>query len=51
MLPPSLAKIDMIGSRLGSNGLIFSGDIVVDIQLVTFLLLSSVSELNTMLVN
>ena len=37
-----LAKLDMIGSRLVSNGLIFSDDI----QLVTFLLLSEISELS-----
>ena len=36
----------MIGSRLASNGLIFSDDIPVDIQLVTFLLLSYIMELN-----
>ena len=51
MLPPSLARIDMVGSRLGPNGLSFSGDILVNIQVVTFLLLSSVSELNNILVN
>ena len=31
-----LAKLDIVGSRLVSNGLIFSDDIPVDIQLVTF---------------
>ena len=36
----------MIGSRLVSNGLIFSDDIPVDIQLVTFLLLSYIKELS-----
>ena len=36
----------MIGSRLASNGLIFSGDIPVDNQFGTFLLQSSVSELS-----
>ena len=41
-----LAKLGMIGSRLASNGLIFSGDIPVDIQFGTFLLLSNVSELS-----
>ena len=41
-----LAKLDMIVSRLVSNGLIFSDDISVDIQLVTFLLLSNISELS-----
>ena len=34
-----LVKLGMPGSRLVSNGLIFSDDIPVDIQLVTFLLL------------
>ena len=29
-----LAKLNKVGSRLVSNGLIFSGDIPVDIQLV-----------------
>ena len=41
-----LAKLNMIGSRLVSNGLIFSDDIPVDIQLVTFLLLSYIMELS-----
>ena len=43
-----LPKLDIIGARLELNGLIFSGDIPVDIYLVTFwlLLLSNVSELN-----
>ena len=41
-----LAKLDMAGSRLVSNGLIFSDDIPVDIQLVTFLLLSNIRELS-----
>ena len=36
----------MIGSRLVSNGLIFSDDIPVDIQLVIFLLLSYIMELS-----
>ena len=39
------AKLDMFGSRLVSKVLISSDDILVDIQLVTFLLLSNVSEL------
>ena len=34
-----LAKLDMIGARLGLNASIFSGDTPVDIQSVTFLLL------------
>ena len=39
-------KLDMVGSRLVSNGLIFSDDILVKIQLVTFLLLSNIRELS-----
>ena len=35
----------MFGSRLSPNSLIFSDDILVDIQLVTFLFLSHISEL------
>ena len=31
-----LAKLNIVGSRLESNGLIFPDDIPVDIQLVTF---------------
>ena len=31
-----LAKLDMVGSRLVSNDLIFLDDIPVDIQVVTF---------------
>ena len=42
-----LVKLDMVGWRLVSNGLIFSHWILVNIQLVTFLLLSDISELNT----
>ena len=34
-----LAKLDMVNSKLVSNGLIFSGDIPVGTQLVTSLLL------------
>ena len=41
-----LDKLDMIRSRLVPNGLIFSDDIPVDIQLVTFLLLYNISELS-----
>ena len=41
-----LAKLGMIGSRLVSNGLIFSDDIPINIQLVTFLLVSNISELS-----
>ena len=40
-----LAKLGIVGSRLVSNGLIFSDDILVDIQLVTLLLLSNTLEL------
>ena len=32
----SLAKLGMIVSRLVSKGLIFSDDVLIDIQLVTF---------------
>ena len=35
----------MVGSRLISNSLFFSGNIWVDIQLVNFLLLFNLSEL------
>ena len=41
-----LAKLDMVKQRLVSNGLIFSDDIPVDIQIVTVLLLSNISELS-----
>ena len=41
-----LSKSGIIISRLVSNGLIFSGDIPVDVQLVTFLFLSNIMELN-----
>ena len=41
-----MANLDMVGSRLVSNGLIFSDDILVKIQLVTFLLLSNIRELS-----
>ena len=40
-----LAKLDMIGSRLVSNGLIFSDNVPVDIYLVTFLSLLNIREL------
>ena len=36
----------MVGSRLVYNGLVFSDDIPADIQLVTFLLLSNITEIN-----
>ena len=41
-----MANLDMVGSRLVSNGLIFLDDILVKIQLVTFLLLSNIRELS-----
>ena len=41
-----MAKLDAVGSRLVSNGLIFSDYIPVGIQLVTFLLLSNIRELS-----
>ena len=40
-----LAKLDTVGSRLVSNVLISPDDIPVDIQWVTFLLLSNSREL------
>ena len=39
-----LAGLDMVSSRLVSNGLIFSDEILVDIQSITFLLLCNISE-------
>ena len=41
-----LAKWDIVGSRLVSNDLIYSDDTPVDIQLITFLLLSNIRELS-----
>ena len=41
----TLAKLDMVASRLVTNGLIFLDGIPVNIQLVTFSLLSIISEL------
>ena len=41
MVKLALAKLDMVGSRLVSNGLIFSDSFLVNIQLITFLLLFS----------
>ena len=41
----TLAKLDMVASRLVTNGLIFVDGIPVNIQLVTFSLLSIISEL------
>ena len=36
MLTLTLAKLDMVGAKLGSNGLILLGNTPVNIQLVTF---------------
>ena len=47
MLILSLAKIDIIGTRVGSSGLMFCDDISVNIQLVSFLLVSHMSQLST----
>ena len=41
-----LVELDMVGSRLVPNGLIFSDDILVDIQLVILLLLPNIRELS-----
>ena len=41
-----LSKLDIVGSRPVSNGLIFSDNIQVDIQSVNFLLLSNIRELS-----
>ena len=41
-----LAGLDMVSSRLVSNGLIFSDEILVDIQSTTFLLLCNISEIS-----
>ena len=41
-----LPKLDIVGLRPVSNGLIFSDNIPVDIQLVAFLLLSNIRELS-----
>ena len=41
-----LAKLDIVSSRPVLNGLIFLDDISIDIQLVTFLLLSNIRELS-----
>ena len=41
-----LAKLVMVGARLTSNALIYLGNIPSDIQLMTFLLLSNISELS-----
>ena len=41
-----LAKLDIVGSKLVSNYILFSDDIPVDIQPVTFLFLSNIKELS-----
>ena len=38
------AKFHLVGSRLVSKALIFSNDILADIQVITFLLLSNIRE-------
>ena len=43
--PLPLAKLDIISLRQISNGSIFLDDIEVNIQLVTFLLLSDIKEI------
>ena len=40
-----LAKLDMVGSRLVTNGFIVSDDVLVDTYLIIFLLLFNISEL------
>ena len=45
-ITPRLTKLDMVSSRLVSNGLITSDDIWVDIQLVNFFTVIYVSELS-----
>ena len=40
-----LAKLNIVGSRPVLNGSFFSDDIPVDIQLLTFLLLSNIRKL------
>ena len=40
------AKFHMVGSRLVSKALIFSNDILANIQVITFLLLSNIRELS-----
>ena len=41
-----LAKLNMVVSKLVSNGLIFSDDILIDIKLANFLLLPNISQLS-----
>ena len=41
-----MAKLDIVGSRVVSDSLLFSGDTLVNMELITFLLLSNVSELS-----
>ena len=45
-ITPPLAKLDIGWSKLVLNGLKFSGDIRLNIQLVTFLLIANISELS-----
>ena len=45
-LPLAKLDMDMVSSRLISNDLIFSNDILVNSQLVTYILCSNVGELN-----
>ena len=45
MITLLFAKLDMVSSRLVPNGLIFWNDTSVNNQLVTFFLLSNISEL------
>ena len=45
MITLLFAKLDMVSSRLVPNGLIFLNDTSVNNHLVTFLLLSNISEL------
>ena len=45
MITLLFTKLDMVSSRLIPNGLIFLNDTSVNNQLVTFLLLSNISEL------
>ena len=40
-----LSKLGMVNSKLFSNGLIFSHEILINVQLVTSSLLSNISEL------
>ena len=46
-IPLLLAKLDIVGSRPVSNGLIYSDDILVNIRFLDFLLLFNIRELST----